>query len=99
MTDLEKIHACAIAMELPNVKVSKWGVTYQFYFDTVPRIYDPLRNDEQAMALKKVFKLSDSCHHNDIDGTDWIVTHRHAESMSFSLNSAIVDCVDRKSVV
>ena len=94
MTALEKIRICAEAMEMPNVKAHAHRVTYRYFWDADERTYDPIHFDHQAMALKKTFKLSDSAHHNDIDGTDWIVTHKFgAESMSHELNEAIVDCV------
>ena len=92
MTDLEMIKLCAEAMGLGKVD-QKNGEPWAFNRDEGGwHKYDPLHDDEQAMALVKKFDLNicrtgrtHQWHVEDFDCEVW--------GNSTGLNRAIVECV------
>lgn len=97
MTDFEKMQKCAVAMGLLNVIQSTDGMGNQkLHIATGPfmREYDPLHNDEQAMALLKKFPMDVFA---DRGNPFWRVRlaadHNVGNGMSDNLNRAIVECV------
>lgn len=83
-------------MGLLNVIQSTDGIGNQkLHIATGPfmREYDPLHNDEQAMALVKKFRLSVG----PGDGADWTVWDNDNSAVEQAnnpnLNRAIVECV------
>lgn len=114
MTDLEITKACAEAMELTHewddksvwLKVDNFspGCEAQFihkrghFFNWIMR-YDPLKNDEQSMALVKKFRLQIE-EHQDGNGRAWgVFPSRQSESQvgvfAYDLNRAICECVSK----
>ena len=84
MTDLKMIIACAEAMgKPPHEPLAIWEGE---------GIYNPLKNDEQAMALVKRFILSVSREHH---GDRWGVGKPWPEAFNADLNRAIVECVSK----
>ena len=92
MTDLELTKLCAEAMGyLPKEWSQSIKVPEQLLCDG--RLYDPLHDDAQAMALVKKFKLRSICV-NDNGSDNWSVSRGFMESaMNPDLNRAIVECV------
>lgn len=103
MTDFEKMQKCAVAMGLLNVIQSTDGIGNQkLHIATGPfmREYDPLHNDEQAMALVKKFGLTLDPAEDEPPftwrvavagpGGDW---ERQIFKVNTDLNRAIVECV------
>lgn len=98
MTDLEITKACAEAMEIPVQVVSApalGGGSWLRRTDVHSgrRLYDPLHDDGEAMALVKKFglfisRLADTWYVDSSDGRD-------AESADHkdNLNRAICECV------
>ena len=97
MTDLEITKLCAEAMDVLveeeywagiGAKVlvtSEWDENYQCRCR-----YDPLHNDDQAMALVKKFTLQVWMPVNGVWEAIW---PHHAKARSESINRAIVECV------
>jgi hypothetical protein len=110
MTDLEMERLCAVAMGLKprTVKDGAWDAPGQpdyghdgvYLYDAGSnlwgKLYSPLVNDEQAMALVKNFQLNVA---PSVEGRPavegWTVALYNGEGEVFShdLNRAIVECV------
>jgi hypothetical protein len=97
MTDLQMTARCAAAMgiEVRNnrapFEVREWSINHA---NGTCSIYEPLHNDEQAMALMKRFKLH--CVVGDLSHLHWMVApHGNMPDCSTGtdLNRAIVECV------
>ena len=89
MTDLEITKACAEAMELPvTLRGDAWyeGIT------TIGRLYNPLHDDAQAMALVKRFSIAVYTDVENLRGK-WRAGNRLAVGIHGNLNHAICECV------
>ena len=100
MTDIDMTRLAAEAMGVPE-----WAISFQEGGEMFNELYDPLHNDEQAMALVKKFRLQV----NTLTGGRWLVTTDGSLSARFEasyppyisvhqtedsdLNHAIVECV------
>jgi hypothetical protein len=88
MTDAQMIDLCARAMGLPPLEARQ---AYERDVGVRFERYDPLNNDEQAMALVKRFNLQIRR-----DGDEWEVgrgPHGGCDGFGTDLNRAIVECV------
>ena len=90
MTDLDLTKACAKKMGLHWIKEWRDCVLLG---DSMLSEYDPLHDDEQAMALVKRFNIG----WDKEDDSDWHVALRIGSNLYAShnpdLNRAIVECV------
>lgn len=106
LSDVEMTRLCAAAIEPPPTSPggsSIWGVSVQFApthkVDAwVRSTYDPLHNDEQAMALLKSFQMDVKRYLPMVKGEPgaWEVTctiDGWDTTRNESLNRAIVECV------
>ena len=101
MTDLEMIKKCAEKMGLNHrVGILQGTIERVFYWnDNVERVYDPLHDDAQAMALLFLLMLegeviinSDEFRFNsDLNGIEAV----HSVVSQQDLNRAIVECVSK----
>lgn len=92
MDDLAITLWCAKALELDDVKVLDHLVTYHIA-GPYRREFNPLGNDEDAMALVKKFRLPIDTSADDT----WIVdsgwNEPHTQITATDLNRAICECV------
>lgn len=91
MDDLEMTKLCAEAMGYSADEVQEGTLVFCSHWG---RIYDPLHDDAQAMALVKELHLSIDAP-SDHRGNTWFV-HSKEEGFSMyskNLNRAIVGCV------
>ena len=107
MTDLEITRACAEAMSLNAVVDERVRSSRRvFIFDVADSVwedssyhtlYEPLRNDAQAMALVKKFKLNvgiGSADHARLWSAHWIPQEgKRCVAHSSNLNRAICECI------
>lgn len=100
MTDLEITRLCAEAMGHTLVKeIGIWCIPHPTWHDRdtsnksgALKVYDPLHDDAQAMALVK--KLGLSLRLTDPDWWDvWVPLHSTAYANNENLNRAICECV------
>lgn len=92
MTDLEMTKLCARAMDTPESFADTESCLRGRF------LYEPLVNDDQAMALVKRFKLAS--HWNPVGGK-WLVEPPNGNTdggWSPDLNRAIVECVAKMEV-
>lgn len=93
MNDMEMTRRVAVKLDLPNISAFAGSVTYLNANSGWPRVYDPLHNDSQALALVKRFHMSVTCHQDDIGGYDYCATcGPHQAFVAHDLNRAIVQC-------
>lgn len=90
MNDLAMVHLCAKAMGYKVAHEYGGHLVLHHHFPDGSTAYNPLTNDEQAMALVKKLHLSVSREHH---GDRWGVGKPFAETMNADLNRAIVECV------
>lgn len=91
MTDLEMTALCADAMgHTPEVHQDR---VYVYDRESAPFGYDPLQNDEEAMALVKKFQLWISSFPEEGWRVQYDATEKDIESINRDLNRAIVECV------
>lgn len=87
MTDLEIVKKCAerVGWNPQEERYALWEGE---------GIYDPLHDDEQAMALVKKFRLDiDSGFDSSDEGEGWTVCGTGAVVKNADLNRAICECV------
>jgi hypothetical protein len=90
MTDIEMTRACAELMGYNGLS-DHWGRRPAFTTET--GVYDPLRDDAQAMALVKLFELSIYQHQNIATVTAYKYGGYRVDKTLSELNRAIVTCV------
>jgi hypothetical protein len=101
--DLEMTKLCAVAIGLEVELVThrgRGGRTPYYRFDGTDshrKIYDPLHNDAQAMALVKKFRLNIFPPATLPNWQIWIDTSHDAGIENPDLNRAIVECVAKMS--